>query len=160
NPLTGRYIESDPLGLAGGSNTYSYSLNDPVHGTDRSGLLVGDAAAYEAVAGGTAEVGGTAGLLETIIEFFPPAAAVVAAAAAGAAIGTLINHFAEESIQSFLTPFLPEEPTTATQLPLDLFEKHKQAAYEKYKERCSLPPPAGPNKCEAAKWRAARARDC
>jgi RHS repeat-associated protein len=37
DPSTGRYIESDPIGLAGGINTYGYELNDPVNTVDFSG---------------------------------------------------------------------------------------------------------------------------
>jgi len=39
DPETGRYIESDPIGLLGGLNTYIYAVSDPYAAVDFLGLL-------------------------------------------------------------------------------------------------------------------------
>lgn len=40
DPTTGRYIQADPIGLAGGASPYSYAMNNPLRYTDPAGLLV------------------------------------------------------------------------------------------------------------------------
>ena len=37
DPVTGRYVESDPVGLRGGINTYSYANNEPTMLVDETG---------------------------------------------------------------------------------------------------------------------------
>ena len=47
DPNIGRYIESDPVGLRGGFNTYGYAIANPIRLADMSGLATWSGIAYQ-----------------------------------------------------------------------------------------------------------------
>jgi RHS repeat-associated protein len=92
DPITGRFTQEDPIGLAGGLNLYAYANGDPVNLSDPFGLcpikkdgipctLVMGATGLAAGAVGGAVIGGVGGT------FVVPGVGTVAGAAGGAVAG-------------------------------------------------------------------------
>jgi RHS repeat-associated protein len=79
----GRYVESDPIGLESGVNTYAYAMGQPTMLIDSYGL---DAGVGTLPWPGAGARNGA----RSICALFPEACAVGAAGVVGAAIGTLI----------------------------------------------------------------------
>lgn len=134
DPNTGRYISSDPIGLAGGFNRYAYVEGNPVGWVDPSGLNAGTVVGAE---------------LGTII--FPGPGTV-----AGAVIGTIAQVAIVAVISGSLSGDVPHSRDEYDDQNIERISNQRE-----YQNNCdNQKPPSGLDPCEAAKWKLNRAQMC
>ncbi len=103
DPATGRWISKDPILLAGGLNLYAFCGNDPMNGSDPTGLTFWSSFGQGIVHGavGAAIIVGGAAVIVTVgvpVAVVTSGVAIIGAIGGGITLGSIISNPSADNI--------------------------------------------------------------